>query len=213
MAIIVVHIDAEVSESVEFNIPLDTSHFGDSQLSKSAYKWRRYTSRWIVRYVIDTVEFRKRDIKTKQFVASRRRVLFDFNQSLHDGRWGPCHHFTAQWFSGPVNSLAANGKNRKKSAPNTQNKHIEIQFQLRNCWMVEVLGLPCQWRRMRQHRRPTLWQQRLLCPADRLHVLDCRQWSTQLNVEHVDVRDMKVQTPLAEPVWKRPSYSCSLHDI
>ena len=34
----------------------------------------------------------------EHFVTSRRCVLFDFNQILHDGRGGQCDHFIAHRF-------------------------------------------------------------------------------------------------------------------
>jgi len=68
----------------------------------------------VIHYVTDTVEERQRDKpqKTSHFVVSHRRALFDFRQTLHDARGGPCHHFTTQCFSGPVRA-----KKTEKSTP------------------------------------------------------------------------------------------------
>ena len=66
-------------------------------------------------YVTDTVELCKRytNKNGEHFVASHRRVLFDFNQILHDGRGGQCDHFIFHKCLDPVNSLAAMGKKTK----------------------------------------------------------------------------------------------------
>ena len=54
-----------------------------------------------------------------------RYSISSFHRSLRDGRGGPCHHFTAQWFLGPVYSLAASGKKTEKSAPQPLNPRVK----------------------------------------------------------------------------------------